>query len=84
VDKRATGLFHVAGAERLSRVEIGNALAARWPDLTPRINSCSLKDYAGPPRSPDTSLNCAKAQRLLSFPLPRFTQWLQENPNEPV
>jgi dTDP-4-dehydrorhamnose reductase len=84
VDKRATGLFHLAGAERLSRVEIGNALAARWPDLTPRINACSLKDYAGPPRSPDTSLNCAKAQRLLSFPLPRFIEWLRENPNEPV
>lgn len=84
IDKRATGLFHVAGAERLSRVDIGNALAARWSHLTPRIKAGSLKDYSGPPRSPDTSLNSAKAQALLSFPPPRFTQWLTENPGEPI
>ena len=83
-DQRATGLFHVAGAERLSRVDIGHALAARWPQLTPRIKAGSLNDYSGPPRSPDTSLNCAKAQALLSFPLRRFTQWLRENPDEPI
>jgi len=83
-DKRATGLFHIAGAERLSRVDIGRALAARWPQLTPRIKAGSLKDYSGPPRSPDTSLNSAKGQALLSFPLPRFTQWLRENPGEPI
>ncbi|MEK7782091.1 MAG: SDR family oxidoreductase, partial [Verrucomicrobiota bacterium] len=28
--KNQTGLFHVAGAERLSRVQIGEALATRW------------------------------------------------------
>ena len=83
-DKPATGLFHVAGAERLSRVDIGHALAARWPQLTPRIKAGSLADYSGPQRSPDTSLNCAKAQALLSFPLPRFSQWLRENPDEPI
>jgi dTDP-4-dehydrorhamnose reductase len=83
-DKAATGLFHIAGAERLSRVDIGHALAARWPQLTPRIKAGSLADYPGPPRSPDTSLNCAKAQALLSFALPRFTQWLRENPGEPI
>jgi len=84
LDNRATGLFHVAGAERLSRVDTGHALAARWPHLTPRIKAGSLSDYSGPARSPDTSLNCAKAQALLSFPLPRFTQWLRENPDEPI
>jgi dTDP-4-dehydrorhamnose reductase len=83
-DKQVTGLFHVAGAERLSRVDIGHALAGRWPQLTPRIKAGSLSDYAGPQRAPDTSLNCAKAQALLSFPLPRFIQWLRENPNEPI
>jgi len=83
-DKRATGLFHVAGAQRLSRVDIGHALAARWPQLSPRIKAGSLNDYSGPPRSPDASLNCAKARALLSLPLPRFTQWLRENPDEPI
>lgn len=80
--QQRTGLFHVAGAERLSRAEIGAALAQRWPQLQPRYLVGSLKEYRGAPRSPDTSLNCAKAQQFLSFPLPGLTAWLQENPNE--
>jgi len=43
-----------------------------------------VRDYKGPPRSPDTSLDCAKIQKLLSFPLPRFSEWLRANPHEPV
>ena len=62
------GLYHVAGSERLSRWQIGQLLAARWPELKPKIEPGSLKEYAGAPRAPDTSLNCAKAQKLLSFP----------------
>ncbi|HEU5071308.1 MAG TPA: SDR family oxidoreductase [Verrucomicrobiae bacterium] len=72
----ATGLFHVAGAERLSRFELGQLLAARWPELNPRIEAASLKEYHGAPRPPDCSLNCAKVQALLSFPLPRYSDWL--------
>lgn len=77
------GLYHVAGTERLSRLEIGRLLAARWPQLNPKIEAASLKDYDGAPRPADSSLNCAKAQKLLSFPLPGLTQWLAANPNEP-
>jgi len=76
------GLYHVAGGERLSRWQIGQLLAARWPELQPRIKAASLQDYTGPPRPPDTSLNCAKAQAALSFPLLGLTQWLAENPSE--
>ncbi len=79
----ATGLFHVAGAERLSRAQIGEALAARHPQLNPRFQTGSLKDYSGAPRPPDTSLNSAKAQRLLSFPLPGLAHWLAAHPGEP-
>ena len=82
VGQRATGLFHVAGGERLSRWDIGQLLAARWPQLHPKIESASLKTYQGAPRSPDTSLNCAKTQRLLSFPLPKFSEWLAAHPND--
>ncbi|MCI0746426.1 MAG: SDR family oxidoreductase [Verrucomicrobia subdivision 3 bacterium] len=78
------GLYHLAGAERLSRLQIGEVLARRWPDVEARIEAASLKDYSGPPRSPDTSLNCARVQALLSFPLPAFTQWLRDNPHEPT
>ena len=75
----ATGLYHVAGAERLSRWQLGKLLAARWPELNPRIESASLAEYRGVPRPPDCSLNCAKAQALLSFPLPRYSEWLKAN-----
>lgn len=80
--KKQTGLFHVAGAERLSRVAIGEALAARWPQLKPTFRAGSLREYQGLPRPADTSLNCAKVQTQLSFPLPDLTAWLRENPNE--
>jgi dTDP-4-dehydrorhamnose reductase len=82
IGQNQPGLYHVAGSERLSRWQMGRVLAARWPQLQPNITAMSLQDYAGPPRSPDTSMICAKAQRLLSFPLPGLTQWLAENPDE--
>jgi dTDP-4-dehydrorhamnose reductase len=76
------GLYHVAGSERLSRWELGNLIAARWPQLNPKLEAGSLKEYRGAPRAPDTSLNCAKVQQLLSFPLPALTEWLAERPGE--
>jgi dTDP-4-dehydrorhamnose reductase len=80
--RNQTGLYHVAGSQRLSRLQIGQLLAARWPGLHPRIVPGSLRDYRGAPRSPDTSLNCAKAQQWLSFPLPGLAQWLADHPDE--
>ena len=77
----APGTYHVAGSERLSRFEIGEIVAARWPDLKPKLRAGSLRNHTGSPRPPDTSLNCAKAQRLLSFPLPGLREWLAINPN---
>ncbi len=76
------GLYHLAGSERLSRWQIGQLLAARWPQSHPRIEPASLKEYVGAPRAPDTSLNCAKVQKLLSFRLPGLTGWLCAQPDE--
>jgi dTDP-4-dehydrorhamnose reductase len=81
-NQRAEGVFHVAGRERLSRFEIGTLLAARWPELEPRIEAETLKEYQGAPRAPDTSLNCSKAQALLSFQLPGLSEWLAAHPEE--
>jgi dTDP-4-dehydrorhamnose reductase len=88
--QNAAGTYHVAGAERLSRWEIGQLIAQRWTKgtrgsaapahLKPRLEPCSLADFPGFRRGPDTSLNCGKAQKLLSFPLPRLSQWLAEHP----
>lgn len=77
------GLFHLAGGERYSRWQIGTCLAARWPHLEARIRAATLKEFKGAPRSPDTSLNCAKLQELLSFSLPALRDWLEQNPTMP-
>jgi dTDP-4-dehydrorhamnose reductase len=82
VAKNQTGTFHLGGAERLSRHEIGELVAARYPELKPQIIPGSLKEYRGAPRPPDVSLNCAKVQAALSFPLPKFSEWLAANPHE--
>lgn len=82
LEKGHAGLYHVAGSERLSRWQIGQLLAPRWPELNPRMVATSLNEYKGAPRSPDTSLNCAKAQRLLSFQIPALTDWLAAHPDE--
>ena len=66
------GLYHVTGSERLSRWEIGQLLAEYWAPLKVKMQPGSIRDFRGLPRSPDTSLNCSKLQKLLSFPLPRF------------
>ncbi len=76
VNRGAKGLYHVSGAERLSRWQIGQLFAERWPEWKPRIVEASLAEYQGAARPPDTSLNCAKAQALLSFSLPRFSDWV--------
>ena len=82
IERGATGIYHVAGAERLSRLQIGQLLAKRWDMLNPKVLASSLKTYAGPPRLPDTSLDCSKAQKLLSFALPGFREWLATHPDE--
>lgn len=75
------GLYHVAGAEKLSRFQIGGLLVNRWPEIAAKIESGSAKDFPGPPRALDTSLNVSKAQKVLSRPLPKFSEWLAANPD---
>jgi dTDP-4-dehydrorhamnose reductase len=71
--KEHAGLYHLAGSERLSRLEIGRVVAAKRPGMVARIEEGSRRDYQGPPRAADVSLHCAKVQRLLFFPLPAFS-----------
>jgi dTDP-4-dehydrorhamnose reductase len=75
------GLYHVAGKERLSRWEIGQLVASRWPHLSPKLEPASLKEYCGAPRPPDTSLDCAKVQRLLALQLTGLAEWLSAHPD---
>jgi dTDP-4-dehydrorhamnose reductase len=82
VARARPGLYHLCGSERLSRLQIGQLLAARCPELNPQFKAGSLRDYQGPPRAPDTSLNCAKVQALLSFRLPGLGEWLAAHPRQ--
>jgi dTDP-4-dehydrorhamnose reductase len=81
-EKDCAGIFHVAGAEKLSRWQIGQLLVKRWPEIKTQIKSGLAKDFPGPPRVPDTSLDISKVQKILSRPLPKFSDWLAANPNE--
>jgi dTDP-4-dehydrorhamnose reductase len=83
VNQKRTGLFHVVGAEKLSRWQIGRLIAARCPQLNPKITPSSAANFPGPPRALDTSLNITKVQKVLSVPLPGLGAWLAANPNEP-
>jgi dTDP-4-dehydrorhamnose reductase len=83
VQKNCAGIFHVAGAEKLSRWQIGQLLIKRWPEIKAKIESGSVKDFPGPARSLDTSLDISKVQKVLSTPLPGLTEWLAANSNEP-
>jgi dTDP-4-dehydrorhamnose reductase len=76
------GIYHLAGSERLSRAQIGELAAARHPELAARMERCSLREYVGAPRPGDASLNCARIQRRLTFPLPGLTQWLRDHPDD--
>jgi dTDP-4-dehydrorhamnose reductase len=82
--KGCSGIYHVAGAEKLSRLEIGKLLVARWPEIKAGIKSGSARDFAGPPRALDTSLDVSKVQKALARKLPRFSEWLAANPAEKI
>jgi len=70
------GLYHLAGSERLSRWEIGQLLGAYWAPLNAKMEQSLIRDFRGLPRSPDTSFDCTKIQKLISFPLPKFSEWI--------
>lgn len=80
--KQCSGLYHVAGAEKLSRWQIGELLVKRWPEVTARIKAGSARNFPGPPRALDTSLDIAKAQKVLSRPLPGLSEWLATHPDD--
>lgn len=82
-NKSCAGIFHVAGAEKLSRWQIGELLVKRWPEIKTKIEPGLAKDFPGATRAPDTSLNISKVQKILSKPLMGLTEWLAANPNEP-
>ncbi len=82
VNQNASGTFHLGGAEKLSRHDIGRILTAHRLDWSAQIVATLRKEYHGAPRPRDVSLDCAKVQNLLSFQLPKFSEWVAANPDE--
>ena len=80
VDRKQPGLYHVGGSERLSRWDIGEALLSWYPELEGHLIQGSARNHVGNPRPPDLSLRCDKIQRLLSFRIPGFREWLTGRP----
>ena len=76
VDRKQPGLYHLGGSERLSRWEIGAALLPWYPELKGRVVAGSSRNHVGSFRPADLSLCCERIQRLLSFRIPGFREWL--------
>jgi dTDP-4-dehydrorhamnose reductase len=81
VNKNCAGIYHVAGAEKLSRWQIGRLLVKRWPEIKTKLESGSAKDFFGPPRALDTSLDISKVQNILPAPLSGLADWLAARPD---
>lgn len=76
-ENHCAGIYHVVGAEKLSRYQIGQLLLAHRPEIKAKIEAGSAKDFPGPPRALDTTLNISKIQKILSKPLPGLGKWLK-------
>ena len=76
VDRKQPGLYHLGGSERLSRWEIGETLLPWYPELKGRLMTGSARNHVGSFRPTDLSLRCEKIQRILSFRIPGFREWL--------
>lgn len=84
VDRKQPGLYHLGGSERLSRWEIGESLLPWYPELKGRLVSGSARSHVGSTRPADLSLCCDKIQRVLSFRIPGFREWLAGRPRRGV
>ncbi|MHC4472098.1 MAG: SDR family oxidoreductase [Planctomycetota bacterium] len=62
-----TGTLHLGGPGRLSRFELGHAVLKR-AGLGDRARRALASEFDGPPRSPDTSFDAARAREVLARP----------------
>ena len=82
IGQKVSGLYHLGGTERLSRMDIGEALTTWYPELASCLQPGSVAEYRGPLRPPDLSMRCDKLQSLLSFPLAGLRSWMASHPGQ--
>jgi dTDP-4-dehydrorhamnose reductase len=63
----ASGRFHLAGAERISRFELGRRVAAILGLSPEAIEAARQAEHPGPARPPDLSLDITRARTILGF-----------------
>lgn len=72
VEREARGLFHVAGADRVSKYEFGAMMARGMKVSMDNVRKGTLAEMPlGAPRAPDISLGSGKAEKILGEPMPR-------------
>lgn len=78
LDKGATGIFNVAGSERLSKYEFGVQAARLYAYSDDRIRPARAENFPFKARRPlDMSLSVAKAEAALGRPLPSVAESLR-------
>ena len=78
VEKKATGLFHVAGAERLSKYDFALRLSEVFGYPPSHISSINVDDFPLKAQRPkDMSLSTEKVAKYLQLPLPKVSEGLE-------
>jgi len=72
---RIPGIFHLAGAEPVSRFELGQR-ACRAAGIEPLLDPSLASQFDGPPRSLNLVLDCQRAQKELGWEPPDLRQSL--------
>jgi dTDP-4-dehydrorhamnose reductase len=75
IGEARTGVFHLAGADAVSRFELG-ALSCAAAGINSNHQAASLADWRGAPRPPRLILRCERAIRELGFRPPDLRQSL--------
>ncbi|MGB0952432.1 MAG: SDR family oxidoreductase, partial [Planctomycetota bacterium] len=81
--RRIPGIFHLAGADAVSRLQLGEAVAA-YDQVEPRFDAVSARDFAGPKRSLKLVLGTERAQKELGWEPPNLRQSLAWTDAPPV
>lgn len=77
-EERPSGLYHVAGVERLSRWDMGVLVAGNRSECLGLLVAGTRAEYRGAPRPADTSLVCDRVGRWLEEPLPGLRKWMKD------
>lgn len=84
LERKACGVFHLGGRERLSRLELGRRVARAFGLSDAGLVAGSRRDHPAPePRAADVSLDSTRARRELGFEARPLDEALREGRARP-